>query len=63
MIERLRELELRRTVLVERSCAQRAAIAASAAPFARVLGAIDVIVRLVGWATRAAAAYSLLRRI
>jgi hypothetical protein len=44
MIGRLRELEVRRMVLVERSAAERAAIAAAVSPLARGVAAIDRIV-------------------
>jgi len=44
VIGRLRELEVRRMVLVERSAAERAAIAAAVSPLARGVAAIDRIV-------------------
>jgi len=47
VIGRLRELEVRRMVLVERSAAERAAIAAAASPLARKAAAIDRIVASV----------------
>jgi hypothetical protein len=82
----LRELERRRIALVQRSTAERAALADAASPLVRKLAAVDRLVaafrarpvlvvaaaaavafvgpsRLLAWAARAAAAYSLLRRI
>jgi hypothetical protein len=44
MIGRLRELEVRRMALVERSAAERAAIAAAVSPLARGVAAVDRIV-------------------
>jgi hypothetical protein len=44
MIGRLRELEVRRMALVERSAAERAAIAAQVWPLARGVAAVDRIV-------------------
>jgi hypothetical protein len=86
VISYLRDIERQRIMLVERSSAQRAALADTASPLARRLGALDRVVtavrsrpvmiglvagalavfgprRLLAWAGRAAAAYSLLRRI
>jgi hypothetical protein len=43
VIGRLREIQVRRMVLVERSTAERAAIAAAASTFTRKLAAVDRI--------------------
>jgi len=47
MIGRLRELDLRRMLLVERSGAERAALGTAAAPLVRRLAAVDRVVASV----------------